>query len=116
MPVSLDGRFVLYPATEATDTENDRNWRLLDTQTGTTCLLPDVRDPGWGDLFSPDEQSFVANTALGIARFRSDCTGSPQPLGLPGNEALGYADWSPDGKALLAVTKRPGLEPKRARW
>ena len=112
VPVPQDGRFVLYPATEATDTENDRNWRLLDTQTGRTCPLPEVRDPGLGDLFSPDGQSSVANTALGIARFRSDCTGSPQPLGLPGNEALGYADWSPDGKAILAVTKRPAPNPE----
>jgi hypothetical protein len=112
VPVSPDGRFVLYPSTEGTDTENDRNWKLLDTESGRTCPLPDVRDPGWGDLFSPDGQTFVANTALGIARFRSDCTGSPQSLNLPADEQMGYAVWSPDGNALLVVTERPGADPE----
>ena len=107
--ISSRGRFILYPTK---NTPGDRNWKLLDTQTGRTCPLPDVRDPVWDDLFSPDEQTFVANTTLGIALLRSDCTGSPQPLKLRVDEQLGYTVWSPDRKALLLVTQRPGPDPE----
>jgi len=89
--ISPDGRFILYPAAgtrgnwgvwnpperdahrtapvlAAGTLGNWREWGLLDTQTGKTCTLPDVRD--WAGAFSPDGQTFLANTAHGIARLR----------------------------------------------
>ena len=100
--ISPDGRFILYPAAGALD--NWCDWNVLDTRTGKTCALPEVR--GWAGAFSPNGQTFLATTAHGIALLPSDCTGDTYPLGLPVDEEVAFARWSPDGKALLVVTQR----------
>ena len=109
--LSPDGRFILYPAAKTLDDWSD--WSLLDTRTGKTCVLPEVRS--WTGAFSPDGQSFVANTALGSALMLSDCVAGPQSLDLPVDEQLDYAVWSPDGKTLMVVTHRNLPESKMER-
>lgn len=106
--ISPDGRFILYPA--AGDAADWRDWTLLDTREGKTCVLPDVLR--WAGAFSPDGQTFLADTAQGIARFGSVCGSNPQPLSLQTDEQLGYASWSPNGRALLVVTEHPAPNPE----